>query len=421
MNPRSKGWLKEYLDFRKELFQDITAEGRKSAHPDFSLYRILQPTGLMYGQPVASLKHGQASTWSSRDRIKVLLAESLISSSLLFHEKQVRDPEELSALLLRTVDSINNFYQHVFPEMATSSKTFLGRKKEPFELAEQILDRRIDLLDLKGNFWVRFFHNSLLFLDIFIYGQWIHTNADKIVSEFFHYERDELRTSLVRVIAVASHANHRLEVEERKLLEYFLQSTGLSAERKKECWDIFEHGLPIEELNLPTNNSWILKKYFLEIAILTFWADKRVEQMELELLNRLASSISFHSDDVENSLLAVEGFVLENWKELEALQDKKSYEEVSRQFVERMGMVAAKHKSRLLQEVRSWNELTALLNRARSHELDASEKEELRMMLVDVLKRIPTFVIISLPQQFLTLPILMQILPKNFIAESLNA
>lgn len=421
MNPRSKGWLKEYLDFRRELFQDITAEGRKSAHPDFSLYRILQPTGLMYGQPVASLKHGQASTWSSRDRIKVLLAESLISSSLLFHEKQVRDPEELSALLLRTVDSINNFYQHVFPEMATSSKTFLGRKKEPFELAEQILDRRIDLLDLKGNFWVRFFHNSLLFLDIFIYGQWIHTNADKIVSEFFHYERDELRTSLVRVIAVASHANHRLEVEERKLLEYFLQSTGLSAERKKECWDIFEHGLPIEELNLPTNNSWILKKYFLEIAILTFWADKRVEQMELELLNRLASSISFHSDDVENSLLAVEGFVLENWKELEALQDKKSYEEVSRQFVERMGMVAAKHKSRLLQEVRSWNELTALLNRARSHELDASEKEELRMMLVDVLKRIPTFVIISLPQQFLTLPILMQILPKNFIAESLNA
>lgn len=421
MNPRSKGWLKEYLDFRRELFQDITAEGRKSAHPDFSLYRILQPTGLMYGQPVASFKHGQASTWSSRDRIKVLLAESLISSSLLFHEKQVRDPEELSALLLRTVDSINNFYQHVFPEMATSSKTFLGRKKEPFELAEQILDRRIDLLDLKGNFWVRFFHNSLLFLDIFIYGQWIHTNADKIVSEFFHYERDELRTSLVRVIAVASHANHRLEVEERKLLEYFLQSTGLSAERKKECYDIFEHGLPIEELNLPTNNSWILKKYFLEIAILTFWADKRVEQMELDLLNRLASSISFHSDDVENSLLAVEGFVLENWKELEALQDKKSYEEVSRQFVERMGMVTAKHKSRLLQEVRSWNELTALLNRARSRELDASEKEELRMMLVDVLKRIPTFVIISLPQQFLTLPILMQILPKNFIAESLNA
>jgi LETM1-like protein len=276
-------------------------------------------------------------------------------------------------------------------------------------------------LNQKGNFWVRFFHNSLLFLDIFIYGQWIHTNADKIVSEFFHYERDELRASLVRVIAVASHANHRLEVEERKLLEYFLQSTGLSTERKKECWDIFEHGLPIEELNLPTNNSWILKKYFLEIAILTFWADKQVEQMELELLNRLAASISFHADDVENSLLAVEGFVLENWKELEALQDKKSYEEVSRQFVERMAMVTAKNKSRLLQEVRSWNELTALLNRARSRELDTAEKENLRLMLVDVLKRIPTFVFISLPQQFLTLPILMQILPKNFIAETLNA
>jgi len=421
MNPRSKGWLKEYLKFRQELFQNITAEGRKSAHPDFSLYRLLQPTGLMYGHPIIPFESGASESWTVRDRIKILMAESLISSSLLFHEKQVTDPDELSALLVRTVENINHFYQHVFPEMAASSRTLLGRKKDSLELAEQILDRRVNSLDLKGNFWVRFFHNSLLFLDIFIFGQWIHTHDNKIVSEFFHYERDELRTALARVIAIASHANHKLEPEERKLMEYFLQSTGLSAEQREECWAIFEQGLPIEELSLPTSNSWILKKYFLEIAILTFWADKRVEQLELDTLNRLAASISFHSDDVEYSLLAVEGFVLEHWKELDSLQDKLSYEQVSKQFVDRMASITAKHKTRLLQEVRSWNELTALLSRARSTELDAKEKEALRVMLVDLLRRVPSFVIVSLPQQFLTLPMLMQILPKNFIAESLSA
>ena len=52
MDPGSKGWLKEYLEFRQELLQELVSEGRKSSHPDHSLYRIIQPTGLMYGQPV---------------------------------------------------------------------------------------------------------------------------------------------------------------------------------------------------------------------------------------------------------------------------------------------------------------------------------------------------------------------------------
>ena len=419
MNPGSKGWLKEYLEFRRGLFQELTSEGRRSIHPDYSLYRVIQPTGLMYGQPVNTINQLDGHDWDSRDRMKLLLAESLISSSLLFHDRPVKDPEEMSMVMLNTIESITNFYNHVFPELATSSKTLFGRKKTPLELAEQILEKRIGHADLKGNFWTRFFHNSLLFLDIFIFGQWIHTNADKIVSDFFKYEREELRTSLVRVIAAAAHANNIIEFEERKLLDYFLQSAELSPEKKKECLEIFEQGISVEELNLPTNNSWILKKYFLEIAILTFWADKRVEDAELNFLKRLAETVAFSEEDVENSILAVEGFVLEHWKELDQLQDKKSFQEVSQQFMERMAKITAKNKGKLIQEVRAGDELMSLLKKARSTELNDLEKQRLKEMLVAVLKTIPTFVIVSLPQQFLTLPILMQILPKNFIAESL--
>ena len=419
MNPGSKGWLKEYLEFRRGLFQELTSEGRRSIHPDYSLYRVIQPTGLMYGQPVNTINHLDGHHWDSRDRMKLLLAESLISSSLLFHDKPVKDPEEMSMVMLNTVERINNFYNHVFPELATSTKTILGRKKTPLELAEQILEKRVNLADIKGNFWTRFFHNSLLFLDIFIFGQWIHTNADKIVSDFFKYEREELRTSLVKVIAAAAHANNIIEFEERKLLDYFLQSAELSPEKKRECMEIFEEGISVEEINLPTNNSCILKKYFLEIAIFTFWADKRVEDSELNFLKRLAETVAFSEEDVENSILAVEGFVLEHWKELDQLQDKKNFQEVSQQFMERMARITARNKGKLIQEVRAGDELMSLLKKARSTELNDEEKQKLREMLVAVLRTIPTFVIVSLPQQFLTLPILMQILPKNFIAESL--
>jgi hypothetical protein len=267
---------------------------------------------------------------------------------------------------------------------------------------------------------MRFFHNSLLFLDIFSFGQWIHTNADKIVSDFFKYEREELRTSLVRIMAAAAHANHIVEFEERKLLEYFLLSADLPPNRKKECQDIFERGISVEELNLPTSNSWILKKYFLEMAILTIWADKKVEQTELDFLKRLADTLSFSEDDLENSMMAIEGFVLEHWDDLLHLQDKKNYTEVTEQYMNRLLKVTDKHRSRLLSEAKASEELVALLLQARANELSEEEKIQLRKLLIDVLRSIPTFVIISLPQRFLTLPILMQILPKNFMADTLG-
>ena len=421
MKPGEKGWLKKYLDFRQELLRELTSEGRKSSHPDFSLYRVIQPTGLMYGQPVRTFDHPDSHEWSKQDCMKILLAESLISSSLLFHERPVKNSEEFSVVTMKTLESIINFYNHIFPELATPTKTLFGRKKTSLELAERILDKRIErTVEPKGNYWTQFFHNSLLFLDIFIFGQWIHTNADKIVSDFFKYEREELRTSLVKIMAAAAHANAIVEFEERKLMEYFLQSAQLPPDKKKECQDIFEKGISIEEINLPTNNSWILKKYFLEIAILTIWADKKLEDVELLFLRRFADTLSFSEEELDNSMVAIEGFVLEHWKDLLHLQDKKNYQQVNDQYIKRMIKITERNRNRLVRKAKDSEALMSLLIQARSQELTDTEKRSLQEQLIEMLKVIPTFDIISLPQRYLTLPILMQILPKNLIAETLT-
>ncbi len=422
MKPREKGWLKEYLDFRKDLLGELTSEKRHSTHPEHSLYRIIQPTGLMYGQSVLTIEHPDAHQWDEKDRMKILLAESLISSSLLFNDKPVRNPEELSQLMLKTLESIAGFYNNVFPELATSSKTLFGRKKTSLELAERILDKRIEKTgDFTGSFWTHFFHNSLLFLDVFIFGQWIHTNADRIVSDFFKYEREELRFSIIKIIASASHANSSIEFEERKLLEFFLRSSGLSAERKKEAMEIFEKGVDVESINLPTNNSWILKKFFLEMAILTLWADKKVEERETLYLKRLCEYLDFTADDLENSSIAIEGFVLEHWEELGYLQNKQDYNQVSERYMERLARLTENNKARIVNEVKESKKLMELLGKAKSSTLDESEKQQIHEMMLMVLKTIPTFAIISLPQRFLTLPMLLKILPPNIFAESLKS
>lgn len=414
MNSAKKGWLKDYLEFRKELHKDLGVNGNKGSHPEHSLYRIIQPTGLMYGQSVGHLEHPDEHVWGHRDKMKILLAESLISSSLLFQDKPVSTPDELSDVIIKTLDNIGHFYNKIFPELSTSSRTIFGRKKSALEVAEKILDKRIEHTEeFTNNFWVSFFHNSLLFLDVFIFGQWIHTNADKIIEDFFRFERDELRFSVLKVIAVAAHANDEIAVEEKKLFDLFLDSTNLPAAKKIEAHKIFEEGIEIESIDLPSENSWILKKFFLEMAILTLWADKKVEQSEQDFLKRFCEYLNFSDEDMENSLIAIEGFVLEHWGQLEYLQDKQDFESVSEQFIKRVARIAEKNQSKLVHGMHGRTEILSLLGKARSNELSPAEMEFMRKELIIILKTIPTFVITSLPNRFLTLPILLKILPKE--------
>lgn len=418
MKPQEKGWLKEYLEFRRNLFQDISLE-KKTSHPEHSLYRIMQPTGLMYGQTVGHINHPMAEAWDERDKMKILLAESLISSSLLFHNKPVNTPEEVSDVFIKSLESIGNFYNNIFPELATPTKTLFGKRRSALELAERILEKRIErATHYKGNFWTSFFHNSLLFLDVFIFGQWIHTNADRIVADFFRYEREELRFSVVKVIAAAAHSDQVINFEESKLLEYFIQGTDLSPEKRKEALIIFDKGISLDDINLPSENSWILKKFFLEIAILTTWADRKVEQAEQDFLKLFCNYLDFTEEDLENSMIAIEGFVLEHWQQLEYLQDKQDYQQVSEHYIKRVSKVAERNKGRILKEIQDHKAVMQLLHKARSQELTEAEADQVRKELMLVLKTIPTFVIISLPQRFLTLPMLMKILPRDLFTEN---
>ena len=135
-------------------------------------------------------------------------------------------------MIIKTLENIGNFYNNIFPELATPSKTLFGKRKSPLELAERILEKRIEktALTLKEIFGPASSITVYFFSMYFIFGQWIHTNADKIVSDFFRYEREELRFSVVKVIAASAHANKSVEFEEKKLLELFIQSADLSSE-----------------------------------------------------------------------------------------------------------------------------------------------------------------------------------------------
>jgi hypothetical protein len=417
LNPGKKGWLTEYLEYRKEMFQSFFDDTAEDRHPEQSLYRLLRPNGMLYGHPIlASEVTEDEADLSSLNKMKILMAESLINGSLILHHQEVNNEDDFSEVIMKTVHNIGDFYNKVYPELSVSSRTLFGRKKSPLEIAEMILEKRI-LLNDEGDFWVNFFNNSLLFLDIYFFGQWMHANVDKNVAVFFKSEKESLRFSVIKVLAAAAHANKTIEEEEQGLFDYFLASSHLNKSQKEEAKIIFRDGVLIEEIDLPTHNSWILKKYFLELAILTVWADRRLEDSEYEFLQKFNSILGFFEQDLENSLLAIEGFILEHWEYLESLRKEHDYSQVSKEYVERIRILAEKNAMRLSTELQGKSNLKALLEKSKAQDLTDDEAAELKNDLIEVLKKVPTFVIIGLPTTFLTLPMLLKILPGNIIPE----
>ncbi|HET8861110.1 hypothetical protein [Marivirga sp.] len=75
MNPAEKGWLKEYIDFRSP--HPIDLNQYKVQDHDSLLYKIVQPTGLIYGHPLHApgIKHPKEQRWNSLGKMKIVLLE----------------------------------------------------------------------------------------------------------------------------------------------------------------------------------------------------------------------------------------------------------------------------------------------------------------------------------------------------------
>lgn len=421
MNPSEKGWLKPFIAHKKHTLRIPAAAPslrliRKVQDSYEFLYQLIQPTGLMYGHPISFIgaPHPLNLEWSEKDKIKVLLAEGYIMSGMYFHY----DPEKG---MLQTMEDvlmdIRNFYQQNPTLFAGSSRSIFGRRTETIDQIEYILDRRISIRYDWRNFWTSFFHNSLLFFDLIMFVQWME-HPILIPGDVQKERRYNLRMNLLRVIAAAAHADAEVQTEERELFNYFLQSANLPQSEKKKASNFIVEGIKLDDLDLQDLHSWILKKYFLELAILTTWSNRSVSDKEEIFIRKLAHQLDLTLDDLEESSLSVRKFVMACWDQVHYLQIKQNYRIVSERMVGRMRTIVKKNQRLISQEIQESKELVSLLRKSRSQNLTANEKEKVRDQLLDILRTIPTFAIFMLPFGSLTLPLLLKIIPKHILYPS---
>lgn len=420
MNPSNKGWLKKYYSKRiKQLELDEILEWIEAANScEEYIYRMVQPTGFMYGHPIRFMDevHPRFIEWDEKSRIKILMAEAFLHCGLYLSLEAGKEPS-LSSVVSDLSENLAAFYKKNFSRYANAPRSVFGKKLTPHQKVEYIIEDRIQIRYDWGNFWTSFMHNSLLFLDLIYFVKWQLRPEENDLQDLIGHRR-ESRMTLLRLIAAAAHADGKPTKEESQLYYYFLQSARLPSSYRKEARAYMDKGFHLSNLEFEAIDDWLLKKYFLELAILMIWADRQVSPVEIAFMRILSKRLNLSRQELDHSMIAVEGFVLEHWDQVHFLQQKQSYHLVSERLIKNLGVIARKNQRMISQEILESKELVSLLAKSRRSSLTEKEKEKVRKQLIDILKTIPTFALLVLPGSFLTLPIIFKIIPKHILFPS---
>jgi len=381
------------------------------------LYQLIQPTGLIYGHPIRLVSHPRENEWDENARVKVLMTESFIHCGLYLYPPSDNSEAEIELLFGKVMSDIKSFYYHTFQEYAKSGNSIFLRQRSDASRIEYLLDQRIAIRKRLGNFWTGFFHNSLIYLDLIYFVRW----AELEVRNFdwgLARERELIRITLLKLIAATANADQHVSPEEKMLFNFFLESADLPSSKKRLAQKFIDEGISLKDIDLRIIQTWVLKKYLLEIAILTIRADRAIQDVELEFLGELLIRLKLNDQEMKLSLDAIETFVLEHKPRVHYLQNKNMYKLASERYVNSLKLAVRKNRRRISQEIYESKELVALLAKWRKEELSSEEKEKVRKQLIDILKTIPAFTIFMLPLGSITLPLLLKILPKKVLYPS---
>ncbi len=404
MDLSEKGWFSELLKNKQP------ATEKKVEDKNEYIYKSIQPSGLMYGHPILPKEYVSEDFLGleSSEKLKIVLLDGFVKTAIFPSDSVVpTNPDEYVNFMSKV---IVEFYENAYPENQVKSKSFWGKKLSNEEIVENIINDRLNTTK-QTTFWGGFFNNSLLFLDVLFFGEWLKHPEEKRGSLI--EQRDLIHQKLLEVMIAASYADGKLDLEEKELFDDLLESVHLTEPRKEHLQKLLTKGHSIEDVDLGDMNMWILRKYILELAILFVWADEIVTEEEQAFINKLGLKLDFSEGEIERSMAAIESFVVTNWGNVSFLQEKNNFSVVSNQFIKRITKVVNENKKMISTEIKESKELMNLLAKSAKQDLTEDEQKIVRTQLIDILKILPTFVIIALPGSFLTLPLLMKIIPES--------
>lgn len=430
MDFSKKDWLRQYLHLRNNYAlkkeYDRLMEMEDPHEPESILYELLQPTGLLYGHPAnipinykSFLRVLRTDKMHTQDKMKVILTESFLNSGLISPRYQeISQHLDVADALLESAIFIGKFYQAIYPKTsANSSSRLFRRDKKGLELSEYLISMRVEEDKAEKTFWSQFFKSSLLFLDVLYFGQWLHAFKMHEASEKLIEKHQKDRVLIFKIILAAAYANKSLEIEEKQLLQNYLEVAHLDDASHQAALLQLNDGLDISDIDFKSVQSHVMKRHLMELAILTVCADRIINKEEQLFLEKLQKKLKLDDVTFQSSMVAVESFIVEYWQQIQ-VKDENEVNQLGTHLLNRMALMIQAQAPALKQEIHKQPELLKLLIKNQQEKLTAEDRNKIRKGLFEAIKTLPAFSVIGLPKAYLTFPNLMRILPENFLSES---
>jgi len=446
MNFDRPGWFDRYLEFRRAepLPRELPTSGMRLFEQagvyheqDQATYLFLQPTGLLFGFPVAvpfpEQIYPQQAYLDEVGRVHLIWLDSLFACLvadrhyLLSGVHEEADPftravRAASAYFLGAAEAPRAGLAGAWERMRTVSALLTkGRGRVSHPGLEREIARRIrsggDLLHVP-----QYAYNGFLFLDLYYCVAWQRALIQD--SSQRHQTRDGLREqqmrvreALLRLLIAAAHASGDVDEVELRVFERFLVSAGLPQERIQGLRDEMRTGLTLDRIHIP-EAPWLVRRHLLDLTLMLILADRNYTESEQVFAVELVRRLGLWEEELDQSQAALAAFLVRNEDTLHFLRARTQVSLLAERVAGRAQAMLRKNLDRIVNEVRETRELYDLLLKSRNETLTAEEKGKVRAQLFDILKTIPTLAIFALPGGSVALPILIRLLPFNLLPTS---
>jgi hypothetical protein len=393
--PEGKGWIPKYheLASKGEIPLDVD---QYMFDPEKNLYLNIQDTGIIYGYPTNFIFYPEnIGKWSTADSYKLLLYEGFILSNLLNGDKHEIDPKDLI-----------EFYKML--NHKKNSKFNLFGQKDDYEKLDLLLSKRLHVKIQGDSFWMNYLSNSFIYTDLILY------HKIKMGQSFPFLEKriQDIQKAALHIIIAATTSNGIIGDKEKAVFDTFLMSSSLPDDDKNDIQHLLKEGLSFYDLRLPDELTWIVRRWFLEIALIVILADNIIDPKEQEFLERLAEKLDFNKLELIDAQNSIQSFILSNFDKLPYFSDKSEFSQIYGNVSKKVVNVVANNKEKIFQELQESKELMALITKSTHKELSKEEKRKIRTQLGDLAKSIPALTVFMLPGGAILLPVLLKILPN---------
>lgn len=377
MNPSASGWITKLLKILSENQELINQS-------EALLYCSLRDSGFIYGNN----RHLIVDFIDSQDLTDEEICKINLFLALYYtHHKSQNEQKFL--------DSIIEFYKNIdVYKSSFLNSIFSGKISNG--LLEKIIHKRVQIDD---NILIKNFNyfviNALLYVDILSYKEYLINNS--------------ISVSYIK----------KLEASIEKIVLDVLNSKINKTKYDESIIKLFEASLRYQDnthisrdealINLTKKHE---KWYLFDIACMSTWSDKIIDQKEQVFLFNLGNELQLSNDIINNSIHSVNSFYTKHKDSIDLLSSRniaKNFYDNSSKMVSKL---VSRNKKRLQKEIQQSKELMVLISQSTVRDLSKEESKQLQEQLVDIIKTIPSLAIFMLPGGAILLPLFIKLIPK---------